>query len=106
MKLHEKSRRTLELTSDPVLEVALEPVVLRAEPKKVKLLGMTLATVTDELRDAYDLSDASGVLILDPGKNPARLEIGMIHEGDRFWCVGDQDVKTLEDFANGLLAEA
>ncbi len=107
MRLREKVRRDLQLDGDPSLELSLEPVVLKTEPATVKLLGMTLATVTEELKDAYDLYEARGVLILDPGPGHERLGIGTLEEGNRFWCVGeDREFKTLEDMVRRVLAES
>jgi hypothetical protein len=103
-RLKEKSRRTLKLDRDYDLAITLEPVVLKEAPKTVKLLGMTLAPVNEELRDVYDLYDAHGVLILDPGADHARLGIGDLEEGDSFWLVGNDDsIETVEELARALL---
>jgi RNA polymerase sigma-70 factor (ECF subfamily) len=104
-KLKEKSRRKLEMSGDPVFEITLEPIVLKTEPEVVQLLGMKLANVTEELRDAYDLYEASGVLILDPGIAHARLGIGALEEGYRFWDVGDAKIKTIAEMAREILKE-
>ncbi len=67
---------------------------------------MMLATVNEELRDVYDLHEVSGVLILDPGADHARLDIGTLEEGDRFFYVGNKNIATVEEMVKTLLDEA
>jgi hypothetical protein len=105
-KLKEKSRRELELNHDFSLDLNLAPIVLRSDPEKVQFLGMTLTTVTDELRDAYDLREGAGVLVLDAGLARARFGLGALEDGDRLWMVGDAKITTVADMAKGLLEEA
>lgn len=101
--LGEKWRRRLVLDTDHVFEITLEPIRLRAEPEQVKLLGMTLVTVTEELKDAFDLNAAEGVMVLDPGEGHRRLGIGQLERGFRFWLVGETKVTTVEDLARAIL---
>jgi RNA polymerase sigma-70 factor (ECF subfamily) len=106
MKLKERVRRELDLDSDPSLELALEPIVFKVEPETVKLLGMTVATGSEELKDAYDCYEAACVVILDPGPDHRRFGIGVLAEGYQFWLVGEEPVKTVEELAKKLLDES
>jgi len=88
------------------LVVRLQRMGLPAEVKKYDVLGMQLADATPELRSAYDLQDSGGALILDPGPNPDRLDIGQLVEGDNFWIVGEKRVGSVREFVKQILAEA
>ena len=89
LKIHEKARRMLLLDRNiEDLEVALEPMRLPPDLKTELFLGMKVAPVTKDLAEAYDLSEASGLLILDSGRDHARLNIGDLEEGDCLWVAG------------------
>lgn len=97
-------RKTIRLRSpDTALDLQLAPVVLKHPPRTVRLLGMELADVTPELQAVYDLDDATGVLILDPGPDHLRLDLGRLSRGMRFWIVGDRPIKNLREFVGELL---
>ncbi len=66
---------------------------------------MQLADVTPELRSAYDLSDERGALILDPGNDSDRLNIGRLAEGYTFWLVGRTRIGSVREFVSQILAE-
>jgi beta-lactamase regulating signal transducer with metallopeptidase domain len=88
------------------LQVQLKPISLPADLKKHAVLGMQLADVTAELKSAYDLYFDRGAVILDPGKDSDRLEIGRLAEGYSFWVVGQKRVGSVREFVNQILAEA
>jgi protocatechuate 3,4-dioxygenase beta subunit len=88
------------------LEVRLKPISLPAGLKKHAVLGMRLADVTPELKSAYDLYFEHGAVILDPGSDSDRLKIGRLAEGYCFWMVGQQQIGSVREFVNQLLAEA
>ena len=70
---------------------------------------MQLTALTPELAKAFEFdSDSKGVLILDPGRNSDRLNIGKLEKGYYFWCVGggDQDITSVADFVKQILDKA
>jgi hypothetical protein len=74
-----------------------------------RLLGMRLAGVTPELQRSFDLFNAHGVVILDPGAYHGRLDIGALQPGDCFFHVGlvAHNVPTdVQSFARQLLENA
>ena len=87
------------------VEVQLKPITLAAEPQTVAVLGMTLTDATPELQAVYDRQGAKGALILDPGNDFKRLEIGDLTEGDIFWMVGKDRVNNVREFIQGILDE-
>jgi hypothetical protein len=99
-----QARKTIQLAgTDVELNLRLEPVVLNPPPQPVSLLGMKLADVTPEMQSVYDLDAATGVLILDPGDQSARLGLGTLSLGERFWIVGNREVKNLREMVAELL---
>lgn len=98
------ARKTIRLREpNAALVLQLAPVVLKHPPRTVRLFGMELADVTPELQAAYNLDEPTGVLILDPGPDHLRLDIGRLSRGERFWMVGYEEVKNLREFVAGLL---
>jgi hypothetical protein len=87
------------------LEVRLQPMSLPANLKKYTVLGMQLVDVTPELKSAYDLMFGEGALILDPGKNSDRLEIGSLAPRYSIWLVGNTRVGSVREFVDQILAE-
>ena len=87
------------------LEVRLKPIELPADLKTYPVLGMQLADVTPELRSTYDLFGERGALILDPGKDPDRLNIGRLAEGYTFWMVGSTRIGSVSEFVSQIVAE-
>jgi hypothetical protein len=97
-------RKTVQLTDTIVIvNLTLEPVVLKTPPKPVGLLGMKLANVTPELQSVYNLDSSTGVVILDPGTNHLRLGMGELSQGERFWIVGDRQIRNLREMVTELL---
>ncbi len=96
----------MALKSDQIgLEVRLKPISLPADLKTYTVLGMTLADVTPVLKDTYDLYGERGALILDPGRDSDRLNIGKLAEGDTFWMVGKTRIGSVREFVKQILAE-
>jgi beta-lactamase regulating signal transducer with metallopeptidase domain len=87
------------------LQVQLKPISLPADLKKHAVLGMQLADVTPELKSAYDLYFDRGALILDPGKDSDRLNVGRLAEGYLFWMVGNKRIGSVREFVNQILTE-
>ena len=103
-KFEERAQTTIRLAGANVeVNLHLEPVVLTNPPAPISLLGMNLSDVTPELQAAYDLNAPTGVLILDPGTNTVRLGIGLRNRGERFWMVGNRQVKNLREMVTELL---
>jgi beta-lactamase regulating signal transducer with metallopeptidase domain len=87
------------------LQVQLKPIALPADLKKHTVLGMQLADVTPESKSAYDLYFDRGALILDPGKDSDRLNVGRLTEGYLFWMVGNKRIGSVREFVNQILTE-
>ncbi|MBM4103941.1 MAG: hypothetical protein FJ263_07805 [Planctomycetes bacterium] len=83
--------------------------VLRLEPCDDKptvsfdLLGMKVADVTPQLQKQFDLFGDKGVVILDPGKNFAILNIGELKPGYYFWMIGNKQVSNLKEMIAEIL---
>lgn len=88
------------------LDVRLQEIPLPPNLKSVAVLGMNMTDLTPELRTAYDLWDKKGALILDPGQDSERLNIGKLAHGYNFWTVGNQRIGSVREFVEQLLFEA
>jgi hypothetical protein len=107
LDIKQKTQMSITMDHDIAdLSVRLKAISMPANVKKVAVLGMQLTDLTPQLRSAYDLRDKSGALILDPGKDSERLEIGTLAEGYNFWIVGEKDVDSVRDFVQKLVTEA
>jgi Carboxypeptidase regulatory-like domain len=96
----------IALKSDKLdLEIRLKPIELPADLKTYPVLGMQLADVTPELRSTYDPYSERGALIVDPGKDPDRLNIGRLAEGYTFWMVGSTRIGSVSEFVSQIVAE-
>ena len=104
--IKQKARVEMALGGDKDdLEVRLRTIALPADLKTHDVLGMRLADVTPELKSAYDLYWDRAALILDPGKDSDRLNVGKLAEGYVFWMVGNTRVGGVREFVNQILAE-
>ena len=88
------------------LEVRLRAMALPIDLKRYTVLGMQLTDVTPDLKSAYDLYLDNGALILDPGKDSDRLQIGHLAQGYNFFMVGKKRIGSVREFVNEILAEA
>ena len=109
-EISQKYQVTLPLKEDwENYEVRLESISASKDLKTYSVLGMQLTALTPELAKAFEFdSDSKGVLILDPGRNSDRLNIGKLEKGYYFWCVGggDQDITSVADFVKQILDKA
>ena len=106
LDIKQKLDLPMALNTDKLdLELRLRPIPLPAGLKATEVLGMQLTDVTPELKSAYDLWNDRGALILDPGKDSDRLDIGKLAEGYTFWMVGQQRVGSVREFVDHILAE-
>jgi hypothetical protein len=105
-EIKQKVRLSMVLDGDKDgLELRLQTIALPADLKKHAVLGMQLADVTPELKAAYDLRQDRGALILDPGQDSDRLNIGQLAEGDSFWMVGNKRIGGVREFVDQILSE-
>jgi len=88
---------------DTEVPLRLAPVVLDQAGREFTLFGMKLADATPELKAVYNLSEARGVVILDPGSSHQRLGIGALEPGYRFWMVGRKVVRNLGEMVEEIL---
>ena len=107
LEIKQNVQLPMALNSDQIdLEVRLRTIPLPADLEKHTVLGMQLTDVTPELKSAYDLYyDDRGALILDPGKDSDRLNIGRIAEGYVFRVVGNKRIGSVREFVDRILAE-
>jgi Carboxypeptidase regulatory-like domain len=106
LEIRQKINLPMALNSDQTdLEVRLRPISLPRDLKKYTVLGMQLADVTPELKSAYDIQQERGAVILDPGQDSDRLQIGRIAEGYCFIMVGNKLIGSVRDFINQIFAE-
>lgn len=70
-----------------------------------QVLGMTMADVTDAMKEAYD-DRSEGAIVTDPGKRSEGFEIGDLRAGDVFWMVGMEGVDNLRAMVSQLIQEA
>ena len=102
-------KQSLQITVDEDkndIEIRLENIKLPNNLKSETILGMQLTDVTAELVRAYDLPPTGGALILDPGKDFERLDIGDLAKGFNLWMVGNTQVKSVREFVERILVEA
>ncbi len=85
---------TIGELEDAETKVASADPKAPVEPDTVDTVGMTLSTLTDELRKKYDLADdANGVVVAKVDADGAAAEKG-IREGDLIVEVAQEEVKT------------
>jgi hypothetical protein len=107
LDIKQKAQMPITLDSDKTdLEVRLNEMPLPPNLKSTTVLGMKLTDLTPELKTAYELRNAGGALILDPGQNSERLMIGKLAHGYNFWMVGNKQVASVREFVEQILAEA
>ena len=84
-------RETAEAVAFPA------PEEEEVEPEPSQFLGLTLSTVTDDLKDQYNLNSDDGLVItaIDPDSEAASK--GLV-EGDVITEAGQQKVMSIEDF--------
>lgn len=100
----EKVKLTLELTRDyDGVQLQLKALPATQIGPSVHILGMELVDLNKELSDLYDVSLRSGVLVLNPGKDHPRLNIGNLMRGDCFCLVSETKVATVSEFVDALL---
>ena len=100
----QKAQESIRLAeADAEVNLALKAVIYESPAKPVSLLGMKLADATPDLQAVYNLDSSNGVVILDPGTNFLRLEIGGLTPGDCFWIAGDRVIKNLKELVTELL---
>jgi hypothetical protein len=98
--------RPVESDKDEVGDVTLASIDLPRDSVIHQLFGMKLIDVDPSIQKSFHLPRADGVLIIDPGPQSERLNIGKLQRGDQFWIVGDRPIKNVEDFKKSLSNEA
>lgn len=83
-------------------DVILASIDLPRDSVIHQLFGMKLVDVDASVQKSFHLPRAEGVLVIDPGQQSERLDIGKLERGDQFWIVGEQTVKNFEEFKKGL----
>jgi hypothetical protein len=95
-------RQKLDRRQRDTGEIVLTVIRLPPDLTVHELLGMKLIDVDATIQRLFHLPRVGGVLVLDPGVNSERLNIGPIRRGDQFWIVGDQPVEDFNDFKTRL----
>ncbi len=106
LAIQQKTRVSMTLESNKEgLEVRLQPIVLPANLQQYQVLGMRLADGSSELQKIYDLYQKEGVVILDPGKDFERFNVGELAEGYSFFMVGNKRINSVREFVTQMLKE-
>lgn len=106
LRIDQKSSLPVVVDRDKLNHVIrLESMKLPKDPQTVTILGMQLVDMTPEYKEAFDLY-YSGAVILDPGLDSERLDIGDLQRGDSFFMVGDGQIKNVKEFVDRILEEA
>ncbi len=84
----------------------MRPIAIPAHLETFQVLGMRLTDLTQDLGAAYDIGIECGAVILDPGNNSDRLQIGELAKGYCLWMVGNRWVGSVREFVSQVLAEA
>ena len=87
------------------VEIQLARIELPKNLQTETILGMQLADVTKPIADAYDVPLTGGALILDPGRDSKRLEIGDLEKGFSLWMVGNTRIRGVREFVERILTE-
>ena len=87
------------------LEIQMNAIEL-PNLKSYSVLGMKLAYVNQDVKEAYNLYFDRGALILDPGENSERFQIGKLEPGNNIWMVGQRRIASVREFVEELIAEA
>jgi hypothetical protein len=96
----------LQLPAGPSdVELVAEPFTPSLGEPIHELFGMKLIDVDESIRKHFSLYSTDRVMILDPGRDADRLNIGRLEPGDAFWMVGESRINDFSDFAQRLLAE-
>jgi membrane-associated protease RseP (regulator of RpoE activity) len=85
-------------------ELKLSPASLKGTEKSYTVLEMKLIDATAETTAYYEGSASIGAVVISPGENVARLDIGTVEEGYCFFEVGEKDIKSVEEFVTEILA--
>ncbi len=102
----QKAVQLLDLTDrDQEITLKMTRIEIKGQLKPVQLFGMQLVDVTPELKEVYGLYRDNGVLILDPGPDSARLDIGELKKGYCFWIIGRKDISDLKEMVSELLRQ-
>lgn len=88
------------------LSLRLRAMDLPDAPATYDVLGLELADLDPKYQDAFELFNAKGALIVDPGADPDRLGIGTLARGYVFWLVGEERVGNVREFVERVIAEA
>ncbi|MBA3273318.1 MAG: hypothetical protein H0T11_05535, partial [Chthoniobacterales bacterium] len=96
------TRSTATDTSREPEVTELRGVRLKQPIQPLNLFGMKLASLTPELQEIYGIAKSKGVLILDPGPNIERLDIGDPREGCYIWMVGNRRVANVNELVRNL----
>jgi hypothetical protein len=104
MRLDQGFSEKLEVSaSNSAMRLQLLPSEPVDTSSAVTLLGMKLIDLTPELQRKYKLYNTTGVLVLEPPADQARLGIGELAKGDVFWMAGKKRVSNMKEFAEEIL---
>ncbi len=81
------------------------PIVVAPGQTIHELFGMKLVDGDTNLQERFFLYAPNRLIVLDPGPNVARFQIGDLQRGNAFWFVGNKQIATFDQFASRLLAE-
>ncbi len=85
-------------------DMVLMSIELPPAPAVHELFGMKLLDVNAAVQKAFHLQRSEGVVILDPGPDVERLNLGRLQRGDEFLMIGETFVRDFNDFRTKLSA--
>ncbi len=104
---NQKRKLSLNLNADKLeFDMRLLPISVSSQIEIYEVLGMKLTDVTPELKAAYEFWSDEGAMIVDPGTDHARLEIGELAKGDYFWLAGKEKIANVQEFVAKVIEEA
>ena len=99
-----RAERAFRLRADDLdVRLVAERIRLQEPPVIVRVLGVGLADVTEEMRRAYFVPDRVGVLILEVDGDPRALGIGRLEPGYGLVTVNRRPVTSVEQALELLL---
>ncbi|WP_438955792.1 Do family serine endopeptidase [Cognatiyoonia sp.] len=93
---------TVVLGRRETAEAVAFPAPEEVEPEPSQFLGLTLSTVTDDLKDQYNLNSDDGLVITAIDPDSVAASKGLV-EGDVITEAGQQKVISIEDFETRIM---
>jgi hypothetical protein len=102
-----KAKRDLVIAADDLdVHLVAEEVRLERPHPTTTILGLSIAEVDEELRQAFEVPEYVKLVILDPGPEFRRLGIGDLERGYGIWHIGKTPVASVREMLDRLIDSA